>query len=87
MLPEFSQTTWYRVLYFIFLCQAFLQETRSHMIYHVIKGDWGRFPQQARGWRLLAIRALLAILKTLRGDCQKREERKRKGYTNKFGDE
>ena len=31
--------------------------------------------------------APLAILKTLRGDCQKREERKRKGYTNKFGDE
>ena len=46
MLPEFSQTTWYRVLYFIFLCQAFLQETRSHMIYHVIKGAWGCFPNK-----------------------------------------
>ena len=39
-----------KALYFIFLCQAFLQETRSHMIYHVIKGDWGRFPQQAAFW-------------------------------------
>ena len=39
-----------RALYFIFLCQAFPQETRSHMIYHVIKGDWGRFPQQAAFW-------------------------------------
>ena len=35
-----------KVLYFIFLCQAFLQETRSHMIYHVIKGAWGCFPNK-----------------------------------------
>ncbi len=51
-----------KALYFIFLCQAFLQETRSHMIYHVIKGALGMLPQQARGWQLLAIRALLASL-------------------------
>ena len=35
-----------KALYFIFLCQAFLQETRSHMIYHVIKGAWGCFPNK-----------------------------------------
>ena len=44
------KSTQYKALYVNILCQAFPQETRSHMIYHVIKGDWGRFPQQAAFW-------------------------------------
>ena len=40
------KSTQYKALYVNILCQAFLQETRSHMIYHVIKGAWGCFPNK-----------------------------------------
>ena len=40
------KSTQYKALYVNILCQAFPQETRSHMIYHVIKEDWGCFPNK-----------------------------------------